>query len=191
MSISAGDQLQIFAVGLSTRETGRVNFLDYEERPWGSFTVLVDDTDHKVKSILVAPGQRLSYQTHARRSEHWFVVRGKGSVVLAGVAHEVGPGSTIDVPQGMAHRIQNAGTEDLIFIEVQHGDYFGEDDIVRLGALVIGSAVPLGHRSSARLDKRVLPRRASGFGIRLKNTGLDLCRTREAGGSKVGDRAQN
>jgi mannose-6-phosphate isomerase len=121
-----------FAVGPSTRETRDVDFLDYEERPWGSFTVLVDDADHKVKSILVAPGQRISYQTHARRSEHWFIVRGQGSVVLDGVLHEVGPGSTIDVPQGMAHRIKNAGDEDLIFIEVQHGDYFGEDDIVRL-----------------------------------------------------------
>jgi mannose-6-phosphate isomerase len=109
-----------------------VNFLDFEERPWGSFTVLVDDTDHKVKSIVVAPGQRLSYQTHARRSEHWFVVRGEGSVVLDGMELSVRPGSTIDVPQGMAHRIKNSGSSDLVFIEVQHGDYFGEDDIVRL-----------------------------------------------------------
>jgi mannose-6-phosphate isomerase len=131
-SKNATDQLQTFALDLSTRETAQVNFLDYEERPWGSFTVLVDNADHKVKSILVAPGQRLSYQTHARRSEHWFVVRGQGSVVLDDVVHEVGPGSTIDVPQGTAHRIKNAGAVDLIFIEVQHGEYFGEDDIVRL-----------------------------------------------------------
>jgi mannose-6-phosphate isomerase len=109
-----------------------VNFLDFEERPWGNFTVLVDEADHKVKSILVTPGSRISYQTHARRSEHWFVVRGEGSVRLDGIDHPVAPGSTIDVAQGVAHRIQNTGEADLIFIEVQHGDYFGEDDIVRL-----------------------------------------------------------
>jgi len=120
------------ALSDSTRENEAVNFLDYEERPWGSYTVLRDEADHKVKSILVTPGSRISYQTHARRSEHWFVVRGEGSVRLDGIDHIVGPGSTIDVAQGVAHRIQNTGTDDLIFIEVQHGDYFGEDDIIRL-----------------------------------------------------------
>lgn len=120
------------AQGSSARENGAVNFLDYEERPWGSYTVLRDEADHKVKSILVSPGSRISYQTHARRSEHWFIVRGEGSVRLDGIDHLVGPGSTIDVVQGVAHRIQNTGTDDLIFIEVQHGDYFGEDDIIRI-----------------------------------------------------------
>jgi mannose-6-phosphate isomerase len=103
-----------------------------ETRPWGSFTVLVDAPDHKVKSISVSPGRRLSYQRHYRRSEHWFVVSGEGEVVLDGVERVVGPASTIDVPVEMAHRIANTGTEPLVFIEVQHGDYFGEDDIVRL-----------------------------------------------------------
>lgn len=120
------------AVGSSARETRVVNFLDYEERPWGSYLVLRDEADHKVKSISVTPGSRISYQTHARRSEHWFVVRGEGSVRLDGIDHLVVPGSTIDVAQGVAHRIQNTGIDDLIFIEVQHGDYFGEDDIIRL-----------------------------------------------------------
>ena len=120
------------ALGSSARETRVVNFLDYEERPWGSYLVLRDEADHKVKSISVTPGSRISYQTHARRSEHWFVVRGEGSVRLDGIDHLVVPGSTIDVAQGVAHRIQNTGIDDLIFIEVQHGDYFGEDDIIRL-----------------------------------------------------------
>lgn len=122
----------VVAAAVPARQNDPVNFLDFEERPWGSFTVLIDADDHKVKSILVNPGSRISYQTHARRSEHWFVVRGHGSVRLNGIDHAVEPGSTIDVAQGVAHRIQNTGEEDLVFIEVQHGDYFGEDDITRL-----------------------------------------------------------
>lgn len=104
----------------------------YDERPWGNYTVLADEPDHKVKRIVVTPGKRLSYQTHARRAEHWFVVSGEGSVTLDGVDHAVRPGDAIDIPTGAPHRVANAGDRDLVFIEVQHGDYFGEDDIVRL-----------------------------------------------------------
>ena len=78
------------------------------------------------------PGQRLSYQKHARRAEHWFVVTGEGIVTLDGVDVPVHRGSTIDVGLGVAHRIHNTGMKPLVFVEVQHGDYFGEDDIVRL-----------------------------------------------------------
>ena len=88
--------------------------------------------DHKVKQIVVNPGKRLSYQTHARRSEHWFVVKGVGTVTLDGSDVAVAAGTAVDVPMGTAHRIENAGAEDLVFVEVQHGSYFGEDDIVRL-----------------------------------------------------------
>lgn len=105
---------------------------EHDERPWGAYTVLEDAADHKVKAITVRPGKRLSYQRHAKRAEHWFVVRGEGVVVLDGTEHPVGPGSTIDVGVGVAHRIANTGTADLLFVEVQHGSYFGEDDIVRL-----------------------------------------------------------
>jgi mannose-6-phosphate isomerase len=80
----------------------------------------------------VHPGQRLSYQKHARRAEHWFVVTGTGTVTLDGMDMPVSRGSTIDVGLGVAHRIHNTGTAPLVFVEVQHGDYFGEDDIVRL-----------------------------------------------------------
>jgi mannose-6-phosphate isomerase len=106
--------------------------LEHERRPWGEYTVLGEADDHKVKRIVVAPGQRLSYQTHAHRAEHWFVVRGRGVVTLDGRDAEVGPGAAVDVARGAAHRIANPGTDDLVFIEVQHGDSFAEDDIVRL-----------------------------------------------------------
>jgi mannose-6-phosphate isomerase-like protein (cupin superfamily) len=105
---------------------------EHDERPWGSYTVLEEASDHKVKTLLVHPGRRLSYQRHAWRSEHWFVVRGSGKVTLDGVEHLVGPGVAVDVPVGAAHRIENTGDIDLVFIEVQHGTSFDEDDIVRL-----------------------------------------------------------
>jgi mannose-6-phosphate isomerase len=105
---------------------------EFDERPWGSFFILDDAEDHKVKRMVVRPGKRLSYQRHARRSEHWFVVHGRGVVTIDGVQSEVTPGTAVDIPVTAAHRIENDGTEDLVFIEVQHGEYFGEDDIVRL-----------------------------------------------------------
>jgi mannose-6-phosphate isomerase len=106
--------------------------LEYDERPWGHYTVLDDSAGHKVKRIVVHPGRRLSYQRHARRAEHWFVVAGAGAVTLDGERIGVSAGTAIDIPTGAAHRIENPGDQPLVFIEVQHGDYFGEDDIVRL-----------------------------------------------------------
>ena len=106
---------------------------EYDERPWGSYTVLDDEaSDHKVKRIVVMPGKRLSYQKHSKRAEHWFVVAGTATVVLDGTEYRVGPGESIDVALGTAHRCENRTSEPVIFIEVQHGTYFGEDDIVRL-----------------------------------------------------------
>jgi mannose-6-phosphate isomerase len=104
----------------------------YEQRPWGSFTVLEDADDHKVKRIVVLPGKRLSYQRHNQRSEHWFVVSGYGVVTLDDQDRIVGPAQAIDIAVGVAHRIECTGDVPLVFIEVQYGDYFGEDDIVRL-----------------------------------------------------------
>ena len=103
-----------------------------DQRPWGSYVVLEDAPDHKVKRIAVLPGKRLSYQRHARRSEHWFVLSGRGVVTLDGSDVEVAAGTAVDVPATVAHRITNSGDADLVFVEVQHGEYFGEDDIVRL-----------------------------------------------------------
>ena len=88
--------------------------------------------DHKVKTLLVYPGKRLSYQRHRHRGEHWFVVRGTGTVTLDGVDHAVRPGTAVDVPVGTAHRIENTGEVDLVIIEIQRGESFDEDDIERL-----------------------------------------------------------
>jgi mannose-6-phosphate isomerase len=102
------------------------------QRPWGSYVVLDDlASTHKVKTIEVNPGQRLSDQSHSKRSEHWFVVSGEGLVWRNEERIRVNAGTAIDIPLGARHRIECTGTEPLVFIEVQHGTYFGEDDIVR------------------------------------------------------------
>jgi mannose-6-phosphate isomerase len=103
-----------------------------DQRPWGRFEVLSDEDSHKVKRLTVDPGQRLSYQRHRDRSEHWFIVSGRGEVTIDGETHLVAPGDAVDVPAGAAHRIANSGRESLVFVEVQHGTSFAEDDIERL-----------------------------------------------------------
>lgn len=101
-------------------------------RPWGDFAVLEERKTYKVKRIEVLPGQRLSYQKHEKRAEHWIIVTGKAVVTLNGKNIHLKKGQTIDIPQGAVHRIANPAKDVLTLIEVQTGDYFGEDDIVRL-----------------------------------------------------------
>lgn len=116
----------------SMSESDRSADVNGETRPWGRFIVLDDTPTCKVKRIIVEPGQRLSYQLHHRRAEHWTVVAGTALVTLNGEDITVEPGASIDIPRGADHRVRNPGAEPLEFIEVQMGDYFGEDDIVRL-----------------------------------------------------------
>lgn len=104
----------------------------FDRRPWGTFTVLDEADGFKVKRIEVLPGKRLSYQKHAQRAEHWMVVQGTAKVTLNDEDITVPAGKAIDIAVGAAHRVENAGTETLVFIEVQRGGYLGEDDIVRL-----------------------------------------------------------
>lgn len=104
----------------------------YEERPWGSFTVLDEADGFKVKRIEVLPGKRLSYQKHSQRAEHWVVVHGTAKVTLDDEDVVVETGHAIDIAVGAAHRVENPGAETLVFIEVQRGPYLGEDDIERL-----------------------------------------------------------
>jgi mannose-6-phosphate isomerase len=103
-----------------------------EDRPWGSYTVLEERESYKVKRIEVFPESRLSYQRHEKRSEHWVVVDGEAVVTLEGKEIRLSPGQSLDIPRMAAHRILNPGQDSLIFIEIQKGEYFGEDDILRL-----------------------------------------------------------
>ena len=106
--------------------------LEIGERPWGKYYVLEDEENYKLKRIEVNAGNRLSYQYHHHRQEFWTVVQGEAVVVLDGVEHVVKYGESIFIPLGAKHRIENRSSELLVFIEVQTGTYFGEDDIIRL-----------------------------------------------------------
>ena len=102
-----------------------------DHRPWGYYRVLAAEADHTVKRIVVYPGKRLSLQSHTRRAEHWHVVSGDALVTLDDCLIRLATGESVDIPLRAKHRVENTGSTDLVFIEVQRGDYFGEDDIVR------------------------------------------------------------
>jgi mannose-6-phosphate isomerase len=106
--------------------------LDSEERPWGSWHVIDVANGYKIKRIHVNPGCRLSYQTHAHRSEHWVVIFGIATCMIDGQTVVAHPGESVDVPLGAKHRLSNLGEQELVIVEVQHGAYTGEDDICRL-----------------------------------------------------------
>jgi mannose-1-phosphate guanylyltransferase/mannose-6-phosphate isomerase len=101
-------------------------------RPWGSYTVLDEGAGHKVKRLTVLPGAKLSLQRHNKRSEHWVVTRGQARVTCGERTLDLKVGQSIDIPKTTNHRIENPWSETLEIIEVQHGSYLGEDDIVRL-----------------------------------------------------------
>ena len=102
-----------------------------ETRPWGAFYVLDEGAGFKVKRIVVKPQGRLSLQSHKHRSEHWAVVSGEATVTVGEAVQTLTRGKSVDIPQGFVHRLENFGTGDVELIEVQYGDYLGEDDIVR------------------------------------------------------------
>ena len=101
-------------------------------RPWGHYENLLERDDHKIKELIVNPGERLSLQKHQRRAEHWTVVSGEALVTVAEKEILLKPGQSVDVPMGAVHRIMNPGKIPVVLVEVQMGDYFGEDDIIRL-----------------------------------------------------------
>ncbi|VAW50082.1 Glycosyltransferase [hydrothermal vent metagenome] len=101
-------------------------------RPWGHYQNLLEDENHKVKKLIVNSGERLSLQKHQHRAEHWTVVSGEALVTVDKKEILLKVGQSVDIPKGSVHRIYNPGITQLIIIEVQMGDYFGEDDIIRL-----------------------------------------------------------
>jgi mannose-1-phosphate guanylyltransferase/mannose-6-phosphate isomerase len=100
-------------------------------RPWGTYTVLEEGPRFKIKRIEVKPGASLSLQMHHHRSEHWIVVNGMAKVINGDKELFVRTNESTYIPAGHKHRLENPGTLDLVMIEVQSGDYLGEDDIVR------------------------------------------------------------
>ena len=105
---------------------------EVDTRPWGSYEVLLDSKDCKVKRIVVQPNQRLSYQYHHYREEFWTVVKGQAVVTLDGKEMTLNQRQQVHIPFKAKHRIANKIEEPLIFIEIQMGTYFGEDDIIRI-----------------------------------------------------------
>jgi len=105
---------------------------EFDERPWGRYEVLEERPGFKVKVLEVNPGARLSLQRHAQRGEHWVIVQGVADVVCGDQELQLGRGEHIHIPPQTKHRLGNSGPEPLAIIEVQLGDYLGEDDIVRL-----------------------------------------------------------
>jgi mannose-1-phosphate guanylyltransferase/mannose-6-phosphate isomerase len=101
-------------------------------RPWGSYETVDIDDGFQVKRLVVNPGARLSLQKHARRAEHWVVVRGTARVTRDRDVYDLHANQSTYIPLGAVHRLENPGKEILHLIEVQSGDYLGEDDIVRL-----------------------------------------------------------
>jgi mannose-6-phosphate isomerase len=106
--------------------------METDHRPWGYYTVLADEADHKVKRIVVYPERRFSLQRHSRRAEHWYLLAGEAVVTLDGREIPFRKGEAVDIPRGASHRLQNTGGTEAVFIEVQTGEYFGEDDIERI-----------------------------------------------------------
>tara|TARA_B100000575_G_scaffold46581_1_gene33742 strand:- start:30839 stop:31192 length:354 start_codon:yes stop_codon:yes gene_type:complete len=102
------------------------------ERPWGRFIIVHEEPTYKLKKIEVNPGHRLSYQFHNKRSESWTIVKGSGEIILDGEKRSIKYGDCIQINKKSKHRISNNSDSLLIFIEVQTGTYFGEDDIVRI-----------------------------------------------------------
>jgi mannose-6-phosphate isomerase len=124
-------QVSSHSSAMATSNPAPTTVATTELRPWGSFTVLEEGRGYKIKRIEVKPGHRLSLQMHHHRSEHWIVLSGTARVFCDGQELTLYNNQSTYVPQCTQHRLENPGVILLVLIEVQNGDYLGEDDIVR------------------------------------------------------------
>ncbi|MBI4841419.1 MAG: phosphomannose isomerase type II C-terminal cupin domain [candidate division NC10 bacterium] len=112
-------------------EGTRSHPIEFEVRPWGSFSTLEEGPGYKIKRLVVQPGCRLSLQKHRHRAEHWVVVAGTATVIKGNRRLTLRGRQCTVIPRQAWHRIENRGREPVVIIEVQHGAYLGEDDIIR------------------------------------------------------------
>ena len=105
--------------------------MEIGERPWGRYEVILEGSGYKVKRITVEPGGRLSLQSHKHRSEYWVVVSGTAKITIKNTVQRLEAGKSAYIPLGSKHRLENEEKEPMALIEVQLGDYLGEDDIKR------------------------------------------------------------
>ena len=101
-------------------------------KPWGYYLVLETTKSFQIKEIVIYPNKRLSLQKHKKRDEYWTVLNGKAEVILNDKKLNLLKGESIFIPRNNIHRVKNTGFDDLIIKELQTGDYFGEDDIIRI-----------------------------------------------------------
>jgi mannose-1-phosphate guanylyltransferase/mannose-6-phosphate isomerase len=126
------ENIKDLLAGLEGSNREKLEEHKFEQRPWGMFERIYEGSGYQVKCLEVAPGGRLSLQYHHKRSEHWVVVKGTPTVTVDAVVREMHPGQSIDIELGAVHRLENFGSEPAQIIEIQRGDYLGEDDIVRV-----------------------------------------------------------
>ena len=130
--LSSSQKVKKVVEELKQRGSDLINVPQTVSRPWGTYSVLESTERYKMKRIVVKPGKRLSLQKHLHRSEHWVVVSGTATCTVGDKVFYVRPNESTYIPVGEVHRLQNEGRLPLVIVEVQVGEYTGEDDIIRV-----------------------------------------------------------
>lgn len=130
--LSSSQKVKQVVEELKVRGSDLISVPQTVNRPWGTYSVLESSERYKMKRIVVKPGKRLSLQKHLHRSEHWVVVSGTATVTVGDKVFYVRPNESTYIPVGEVHRLQNEGKLPLVIVEIQVGEYTGEDDIIRV-----------------------------------------------------------